>query len=74
MLIFKFSGVPIIFYPRWSKSNGGKLWPQQEVIVKPSKLNVGPYHLFYLELGESSEVVDYQLPNADLFKIKVILD
>lgn len=30
VLIFKFNGVPIIFFPRGLKSNGGMLWPQQE--------------------------------------------
>ena len=28
MLILKFSGVPIIFFPSGSKSNGSKSWPQ----------------------------------------------
>jgi hypothetical protein len=45
-----------------------------EVIVKPSKLNVGPDHLSHLESRESGEPVDDHLPNADLFRIDSILD
>jgi hypothetical protein len=45
-----------------------------EVIVNPRKLNVGPYHLSRLNLGESGGVVDDQLPNANLFCIEAILN
>jgi len=43
-----------------------------KVIVKPGKLNVGPDHLYQLELAEGGRVDDDQLPNAYLFHIEAI--
>jgi hypothetical protein len=44
-----------------------------EVIVKPGRFNIGPYHLSRLESGESGGVVDDKLLDVDLFRIKAIL-
>jgi len=45
-----------------------------KVIVKPSKLNVEPYHLSLLDSKESGGPIDDQLPYADMFCIKDIPD
>jgi hypothetical protein len=37
-----------------------------EVIVKPRRCSVGPYHLSRLELGESGGEMDDQLPVAPI--------
>lgn len=44
-----------------------------EVVVKPSRLNIGPDHLSCLETGENYGAIDDRLPNADLFRIKSYL-
>jgi hypothetical protein len=45
-----------------------------EVIFKLGKLNMGPDNLSRLELGESSGLVDGQLPDVELFCIEDIYD
>lgn len=45
-----------------------------EVVVNPDKLNVGPYHLYRLNLGESGGAVDDQLPDAYIFCIEATPD
>ena len=42
------------------------------MVVKPSRLNVGPNHLSRLEIGENDGEIDDQLLDADLFRIEAI--
>jgi len=43
-----------------------------EVIVKLGKLNAGPDHLSWFELGEASGNLDENLPDAQLFSIRMV--
>jgi len=45
-----------------------------EVIVKQGKLNIGPDHLSRIEIGEEPTNIDDNLPNAQLFAIKIADD
>ena len=40
-----------------------------EVIVKPSRLNVGPDHLSRIESGEETNILEYNFPNMQLFSL-----
>jgi len=40
-----------------------------EVIVKPGRLNAGPYHLSRIEIGEEPSSLEEGLPNAHLFVV-----
>ncbi len=42
-----------------------------EVIVKPGRLNAGPYHLSRLDTGEEPTNIEDSLPDAQLFSIKM---
>ena len=42
-----------------------------EVIVKPRKSNVGSDHLCRLEWGELGWSIDYEFPDAHMFRIEV---
>ena len=43
-----------------------------EVVVKPSRLNVGPDHLSRIESGEEPTSVEDNLPDAQLFAITMV--
>ena len=43
-----------------------------EVIVRPGRLNVGPYHLLRIESGEKPNNLEDNLPDARLFSIDVV--
>lgn len=45
-----------------------------EVVVKPGRLNVGPDHLSRLETGEELTNIEDNLPDAQLFAIRVADD
>jgi hypothetical protein len=45
-----------------------------EVVVKPGKLNAGPYHLSCILLGEDADNLDYFLLDAQLFAVKMVDD
>jgi len=43
-----------------------------EVVVKPRKMNARPDHLSRLEIGEELFNLYYNLPDAQLFKVKMV--
>ena len=43
-----------------------------EVVVRPSKLNVGPDHLSQIDTGEESTGIEDNLPDAHLFRIEAV--
>ena len=45
-----------------------------EIIVKPGRLNVGPDHLFRIELGEELSSLEDCLLDAQLFSIQIVDD
>lgn len=45
-----------------------------EIIVKPRRVNVGPDHLSRLEIGEEPTDIEFNLPDAQLFAIRVVDD
>jgi len=45
-----------------------------ELVDKPGRLNVGPYHLSHQETRESDGSIDDRSPDADLFRIEAIPD
>ena len=45
-----------------------------EVILKPGRLNVGPYHLSRIESGEEPTNLEDNFPNAQLFAIHMMDD
>jgi hypothetical protein len=38
-----------------------------EVVVKPGKYNVGPYHLLWIKSSEASQRLYNELPNVKIF-------
>ena len=42
-----------------------------EVIVKPGRLNAGPYHPSRIETGEEPNSLEEGLPDAQLFAVRV---
>jgi len=45
-----------------------------EVVIKPNILNMEPDHLSQQETRENEGALDDRLPNANLFRIEVVLD
>ena len=45
-----------------------------EIIVKPGRLNAGPYHLSRLESGEEPTDLEDSSPDAQLFSIQIVDD
>ena len=45
-----------------------------EIIVKPSRLNVGPYHLSRIEIGEEPKNIEDGFPDAQLFRVGMVDD
>ena len=45
-----------------------------EIIVKLWRLNAGPEHLWRLETGEEPTSIEDNLPDAQLFAIRVVYD
>ena len=45
-----------------------------EIIVKPGKLNAGPDHLSWIDLGEEPSNLEDNLPDAQLFSIQIADD
>lgn len=45
-----------------------------EVVVKLGRLNSGPNHLSWIELGEEPMSLEESLPNAQLFAITMVDD
>ena len=43
-----------------------------KVVVTPGKLNVDPYHLSQIDIGEEPIGVEYDLPDSHLFRIEAI--
>jgi len=44
-----------------------------EVVVRPGKKNVGPNHLYRLEIGEDSTVIENDIPDPHLFQFEASL-
>ena len=45
-----------------------------EIIVKSGHLNVGPYHLSPIEIGEEPMSIEDGLPDAQLFRVGMVDD
>jgi hypothetical protein len=45
-----------------------------EVVMKPEKLNAGPYHLSHILSGEEATNLDDSFPDAQLFVVKMVDD
>lgn len=45
-----------------------------QVVVKPRRLNLGPHHLPHLNSCEEEEILEENLPNAQLLAVMMVVD